>query len=803
MQIMGKTSVLISFCMAFCLISAFSFAQSGTSKDYPIQPVSFTKVKLTDNFWAPRIKLNHDVTIPIALQQCYITGRVENFKIAGKLTKGKFQSEYPFDDSDIYKIIEGASYSLQTNSDPYLEKRIDTLIYYIGLAQEPDGYLYTNRTIDSLHMHPWVGKKRWEKDPILSHELYNLGHLYEAAYAHFLATGKRTLLNIAIKSANLVDHDFGSGKLSYYPGHQVIEMGLAKLYRITNNERYLKLSKFFLDCRKGGDEYNQAHKPVIEQDKIVGHAVRATYMYSGMADVSALTGEVAYKNAIDKIWEDLLKTKYYITGGIGSGGDNEGFGEPYYLPNMSAYNETCASISNVMWNFRMFLLEGDSKFYDVLERTLYNSLLSGISLSADHFFYPNPLESQGQHSRSTWFGCACCPSNICRFIPSMPGYVYAQKGDDLFVNLFVNSTANIVLNGKKVVLEQKTDYPWNGKVEFTIKPEKTGKFNLMIRIPGWAQDQAVPTDLYHFSKKSTTPVTLTVNGKAYKYILKNGYALVEGNWKSGDKVILDLPMPVREIVANEKVKADIGKVALQRGPLVYCAEWPDNKDGHVLNLLLNKNTGFTTEFRPQLLNGVTVIKGEVTSASWTKDNKIEESNGELVAIPYYAWANRGAGEMSVWLANQKSASKPLPAPTIAYTSKLTASTKSKALMALNDQVEPENSNDHNVIYYHWWPKKNTLEWIQYDFAKAEKVSSSKVYWFDDGPFGGCRVPASWKLFYKDANGSWIPVKNITVYGVDKNKSNEVKFEPIETTALKMEIQLPKDNASGMYEWSVK
>lgn len=649
MQFFCKTSNLISFCIAFCLFCSTSFAQTKSSKDYPIQPVSFTNVKLTDYFWAPRIQLNQEVTIPIAIQQCYKTGRVENFKIAGKLTKGKFQSEYPFDDSDVYKIIEGASYSLQTNPDPFLEKRIDTLIYYIGLAQEPDGYLYTNRTIDSLHMHPWVGKKRWEKDPELSHELYNLGHLFEAAYAHFLATGKRTLLNIAIKSANLVDQDFGPGKLAYYPGHQVIEMGLSKLYRITNNEHYLELAKFFLDCRKGGNEYNQAHIPVIEQDKIVGHAVRATYMYSGMADVSAMTGETAYKNAIDKIWDDLLKTKYYITGGIGSGGNNEGFGEPYYLPNMTAYNETCASISNVMWNFRMFLLEGDAKYYDVLERTLYNALLSGISLNADHFFYPNPLESKGQHIRSAWFGCACCPSNICRFIPSVPGYVYAQKGDAIYVNLFMNSTANIILNKKKVVVDQKTDYPWNGKVEFILKPEKTGKFDLMIRIPGWARNQAVPSDLYHFNKPEIKSATLTVNGKPLKYIVKNGYAVVAGNWKKGDRVLLYLPMPVREIVANEKVKDDIGKVALQRGPLVYCAEWADNKDGHVLNFLLDQHTNFTTEFRSTLLKGVTVIKGEIKSTVCTNENQIIKLKRQFVAIPYYAWANRGAGEMCVWL----------------------------------------------------------------------------------------------------------------------------------------------------------
>jgi len=632
--------LFISFllCPGFFLISFNSKGQTSPSKDYPIQPVSFTDVKVTDHFWAPRIELNQKVTIPIALDQCYKTGRVENFKIAAKLTKGKFQSEFPFDDSDIYKIIEGASYSFQTNPDVQLAKRVDSLIYYIGLAQEPDGYLYTNRTIDSPHMHPWVGKKRWEKDSELSHELYNLGHLYEAAYAHFLATGKRALLDIAIKSADLVDHDFGAGKLAYYPGHQVIEMGLSKLYRITGDEKYLKLAKFFLDCRKGGNEYNQAHIPVVEQDKIVGHAVRATYMYAGMADVSALTGDNSYKNAIDKIWNDLVSTKYYVTGGIGSGGSNEGFSDPYVLPNISAYCETCASISNVMWNQRMFLLEGDSKFYDVLERTLYNALLSGISLNADRFFYPNPLESRGQHSRSAWFGCACCPSNICRFIPSVPGYVYAHKGPDLYVNLFMNNSATIDLNGERVNISQTTDYPWSGKIVIGVQPSREKVFNMMIRIPGWANNQVVPSDLYSFRSTDHTKILIKVNGKNFNYEVKNGYAVISRQWKKGDQLLIDLPMPVREIIANIAIKEDVGKIALQRGPLVYCAEWPDNKDGHVLNLSLNSKNTYSTEFLPGLLNGATVIK-----------TTVNESKQPFTAIPYYAWANRGAGEMMVWI----------------------------------------------------------------------------------------------------------------------------------------------------------
>ncbi len=626
--------------------------QKDLPRDYPIQPVNFTKVKVTDHFWAPRMELNQKVTIPIAIAQCYKTGRVENFKIAGKLTKGKFQSEYPFDDSDLYKIIEGASYSLQTNPDHQLESRIDSIIYFITLAQEPDGYLYTNRTIDSLHMHPWVGKKRWEKDPELSHELYNLGHLYEAAYAHYLATGKRSLLDVAIKSANLVDHDFGVGKLTYYPGHQVIEMGLAKLYRITGEIRYLNLAKFFLDCRRGGEEYNQAHKPVVEQDKIVGHAVRATYMYAGMADVSALTGDYAYKNAIDKIWIDLLETKFYVTGGIGSAGTNEGFSDPYLLPNQTAYCETCASISNVMWNYRMFLLEGDSKYFDVLERTLYNSLLSGISLSADRFFYPNPLESNGKQKRSAWFGCACCPSNICRFIPSVPGYVYAQKGDSLYVNLYLNNKASVDLNGNHLDVEQVTDYPWNGRIALLVNPSKQGKFTVMVRIPGWAQNQAFPTNLYHFRSDEDAKATITLNKVKSSFVVKNGYAIISREWKKGDKLELELPMPVRELVANPLIKDDLNKVALQRGPLVYCAEWPDNKDVGILSLVLDQKNMYTTTYLPNLLNGITIIK---TSINDSKIPGVASGNPRkiITAIPYYAWANRGPGEMSVWLNMQQ------------------------------------------------------------------------------------------------------------------------------------------------------
>ncbi len=769
---------------------------------YPIAPVPFTSVHISDNFWAPRIRTNHEVTIPIAIQKCRETGRIKNFKIAGKLEKGAFCSLYPFDDSDIYKIIEGASFTLQTTPDPALSLSIDTLIYYISLAQEPDGYLFTNRTIDSTKLHEWVGKKRWEKDPELSHELYNLGHLYEAAVAHYLATGKRSLLDIAIKSANLVYNDFIGKQLPYYPGHQVIEMGLVKLYGVTGEKKYLELAQYMLDIRHGGDEYNQAQKPVVEQDKIVGHAVRATYMYSGMADLAAINGNTAYKNVLTKIWNDLISTKYYLTGGIGSGGNNEGFGDPYYLPNMSAYCETCASIGNVYWNYRMFLLHGESKYMDVLERSLYNALLSGVSLSGDHFFYPNVLESRGQHKRSEWFGCACCPSNVCRFLPSIPGYIYAHDKSAIYLNLYIQNKADIDFNGSKTEIVQATDYPWSGKITVTVNPSATKHFAVALRIPGWASGDVVPSDLYHFLPDVNTPFTISVNGVPAGYVMKNGYALIENNWKPGDKIELNLSMPVKKVVANSLVSADRDKIALQRGPLVYCLEWPDNKEGHVLNLVFDPKSEPEATFRPQLLYGVEVITGQASSLRQTENGIQASGNETFTAIPYYAWANRGPGEMQVWMATKAEVAHPLRMLTLTGKSKISASIAGKSLCAVNDYEIPQSSNDQELLNYNCWPKTGSTEWIQYDFGKKTKVSESSVYWFDDGPFGGCRVPISWKILYKSGN-SWKPVKQQGEYPNAKHSLNSVKFKAIKTKAIRLEYALPPDFSSGLYEWTVK
>ncbi|MFT3946555.1 MAG: glycoside hydrolase family 127 protein [Agriterribacter sp.] len=790
------------------MISLAAAAQAKLKTDYPIQPVPFTQVHVIDNFWAPKIKVNAEVTIPYTLEQCKKNGRIDNFLVAAGKKKADKLSEFTFDDTDIYKVIEGASYSLQIRKDDQLEKYLDTLIAIIADAQEPDGYLYTFRTAKVSNPHEWIGAKRWEKEEDLSHELYNSGHLFEAAVAHYQATGKKNLLNIAVKNADLLVKTFGYGKEEKFPGHQIVETGLTKMYRVTGKQEYLDLAKFFLDLRGTpghlNHEYSQANKKVVDQHEALGHAVRAAYMYTGMADVAALTGNAAYLHAIDDIWNDVTDKKIYLTGGIGATGAGEAFGKAYDLPNMSAYAETCASIANVYWNSRMFLLHGDAKYIDVMERTLYNGLLSGVSLSGDRFFYPNPLASLGQHQRSAWFSCACCISNMTRFLPSMPGYVYAQNKNDLFVNLFVGSESLIKLPAGNITVVQNTNYPWNGKNEITINPASANAaFALHIRIPGWALNKPVPGDLYG-TDQTPDNVQLLLNGSPVAMNMQKGFAVLSRKWKKGDKVTLILPMTAKRILANDKVEADKNRFALQRGPLVYCLEGPDNKDSAVMNIVVKKDEAIEAVYKPDLLNGVTVLemKGSSTKRQLNSD-ALQHSEQIVTAIPYYAWANRGVSEMEVWIPFNESAARPKPAPTIASKSIIIGSvTNKRMLRALNDQYDPQDSQDASASYLHWWPKKNSTEFLQYDFDTAYTISSSGVYWFDDGPFGGCRTPASWKLLYKK-DGEWVPVKNTTAYETAKDKYNTVSFEPVTTTALKLEIQQSADHSAGVHEWMVK
>lgn len=794
--------------LAGCLAGNSLFAQKEQLKHgYPIDPVPFTSVKVSDSFWGQRLKASREVTIPLAFSKCEETGRYRNFELAAHPSDTTKVTGYSFDDTDVYKTIEGASYSLQTYPDKQLAHYMDSVLDIVAAAQEPDGYLYTARTMNPKHPHEWAGSKRWEKVEELSHEFYNLGHMVEGAIAHYQATGSRKFLDIAIRYADCVCREIGDGEgqVVRVPGHQIAEMALAKLYLVTGDQKYLDQAKFFLDKRgytSRKDEYSQAHKPVIEQDEAVGHAVRAAYMYAGMADVAALTGDTSYVHAIDRIWDNIVSKKLYITGGIGATNQGEAFGKNYELPNMSAYCETCAAIGNVYVNYRLFLLHGDAKYYDVLERTLYNGLISGVSLDGGGFFYPNPLESMGQHQRQPWFGCACCPSNICRFIPSLPGYVYAVKDNQVYVNLFMGNEAELKVGGKKVILHQETRYPWDGHVTLTVDKNAAGTFAMKIRIPGWVRNQVVPSDLYTYSDGKRPGYSVKVNGEAVTSALEQGYFTIERKWKKGDRVELQLDMEVRTVKANGKVEADRGRIAVERGPIVYCAEWPDNSF-NVLSLLMNQHPQFEVVERPDLLYGLNQIKTPVQTLEYDEQGRLVVKDQELTLIPYYAWAHRGPGNMAVWLPSEVRATRPVAIPTLASKSQVSASHPAKSLTAITDGLVPADENDRTIPYYHWWPKEGTTEWIVYEFPEKTEVSSSTVYWYDDAPWGSCRLPRSWKVYYKNEAGEWTPVPEADAYPVSKGNPNTVHFAPVSTSAVKLEVVLPEKYAAGMYEWEIQ
>jgi hypothetical protein len=632
-----------------------SMACAGEPPHRKLAAVPFTDVKIADEFWAPRIETNRTKTIPHDFKKCEETGRISNFAKAAGLEPGEFRGIY-FDDSDVYKVIEGAAYSIACRPDPELDKYLDGVIAKIAAAQQKDGYLYTFYTVRKEL------NKRWSNEKDM-HETYCAGHLIEGAVAHFRATGKRTLLDVAIRLADHVDSVIGPGKRGDVSGHEEIELALVKLYEVTGQQRYLDLAKFFLDERgsaKGHKLYGavlQDHIPIIEQTEPVGHAVRAMYLYCGMADVAAYLQPKGYVEALDKIWQSTATRRMYVTGGVGARHEGEAFGNDYELPNESAYCETCAAIGSGLWNYRMILMTGDARYADVLERVIYNGFLSGVSLDGEKFFYVNPLASKGNHHRQAWFGCACCPVNVVRFLPSLPGYVYAYDDDSIYVNLYTAGTAKVARKGGAVALTQETRYPWDGKVKIKVDPEAPGAFGLNLRIPGWTRVLSTAADeLYRGAPvKDESPVTVRVNGEAMLNLgVVKGYARLKRQWKKGDVVELDLPMPVRRVYAHRQVKADAGRVALQRGPVVYCLEAVDNGQA-MPSMYLPPEAALETEQRPDLLGGVTVIKGKAAIRS---ADPAQVQSADLVAIPYYAWDHRAPGAMMVWIPEDPAQAKP-------------------------------------------------------------------------------------------------------------------------------------------------
>ncbi len=643
--------LIFSFFILWSCKTQNDFSATEITTGYPIKPIDIRKVKLSDDFWLPIIKRVQNKTIEYALEKCKEEGRMENFLIAGGVLEGETRGYMPFDDTDLYKIIEGASYSLISNPDPKLDAYLDTLINIIKTGQEEDGYLTTWRTINGQKPPAqWVQPgERWEH-LAASHELYNSGHMFEAAVAHYEATGKRNFLDIALKNADLLVNTFGPGKIELLPGHQIVETGLIKLYQVSGNESYLNLSRYFLDQR--GDSsthklfgpYSQDHLPVTQQDEVVGHAVRAVYMYAGMTDIAAIQHDTAYRKAVDKLWENMVYKKMYITGGIGARHEGESFGDNYELPNLTAYNETCAAIGSVYWNHRLFMLTGDVKYYDVIERTLYNGLISGLSLDGEKFFYPNALESDGKYTfnqgactRKSWFDCSCCPTNLIRFLPSFPGLIYATQADTLYVNLYASNTAEVNVNEQNIIIAQSTSYPWEGQVGIHISPEQDAAFTVKLRIPGWQRNEVLPGDLYSYVTSNHETTRLMINGESMDLNPQNGYYSITREWSEGDKIELNFPMKVQMTRANDKVEEDRGKRSFEYGPIVYCVEEIDNPGG-LDKLSLSNQMTWSVEKKDDLLGGVNVI---------TATNK--KADTDFVAIPYYAWSNRGIGTMKVWL----------------------------------------------------------------------------------------------------------------------------------------------------------
>jgi hypothetical protein len=760
-----------------------------------LRPVPFRDVGIQDAFWAPRRETNRVASIPFSLQKLEEAGNLEDMRLAARGATNGFRGPV-FIDSDLYKALEAASYSLATHPDPALEKQLDDIIALMAAAQQPDGYLNTYFTVKEPG-------KRWTnlRD---CHELYCAGHMFEAAAAHYQATGKKSFLTIATRYADYIDSVFGPPpKRLGYPGHPEIELALIKLGRATGNQRYFDLARFFVENRgrkffatehqtpldKYDGSYFQDDVPIYDHQNIKGHAVRAAYLMSGVTEVASQTGDDRLLAMLGRVWRNTTERNEYITGGIGPSAHNEGFTVDYDLPNLTAYQETCATVALAQWAHRLALLYGDASYADVLERGLYNGILSGVSQDGTKFYYVNPLESAGTHHRSPWFGCACCPPNVTRTLAALGGYAYAVTTDSLYVNLYIQGSAQAKIGDTPVTLKVSTEYPWDGKVALELEPVTKAKFALRLRVPGWCHD-----------------ATVAVNHRAVKVpVTERGYLVLDREWKKGDRVELDLPMPVQRVSANPKVKADQGLLAIQRGPIVYCLEQCDQSEP-LAGFWLPLDAQLKAAREPGLLGGVVTITGEARAASdqnWRR--KLYQSAAPAVrvalkAIPYYAWDNRQPGLMKVWL--------PV-APQVQLTRGLEAQAKVTVSFAndncqpqgINDGLEPKTSGDQPAALCHWWPHKGTEEWAQYTWKKPIQVSGASAYWFDDTGRGECRPPASWRIEYLDGR-DWKPVAATGPYSVAKDKWCAIRFAPVKTTALRLVVQLPPNFATGVHEWKV-
>ncbi|MBS1705666.1 MAG: glycoside hydrolase family 127 protein [Armatimonadetes bacterium] len=758
-------------------------------------PVPFTRVKVQDRFWTPRQVTNARVTIKHAFAKLEEEGYNSNFELAAKGARTGFRG-LVFNDSDPYKVLEAASYVLAVNRDPEIEKLCDELIERIRKAQMSDGYLDTYFQINAP-------EKRWTNLRDL-HELYCAGHLIEAAVAHHQATGKSTLLNVATKLADHIDAHFGPGKAMGYPGHPELELALYKLADETKNDKYAKLSEFFLKNRGSKffatehqtplDQYDGTYwlddMPLVDRTQIAGHAVRAGYLLAGATDYAIRSRDPKWISMLDRVWENTTEKRMFITGGLGPSGSNEGFTNDYDLPTDSAYQETCASIANVLWNFRLLQLHGNAKYADVMERAMYNGVLSGGELNGEGFFYTNPLADDGNHRRTPWFGCACCPPNFARLVASAGGYAYLEDKTGVWVNLYMAGAAQLKVGAVNVDLKVTTDYPWSGGVQLEINPDKPGKWTLHLRQPDWCKT-------WQWANKPTEA----------RFNIETGYWEITRTWKKGDRISFEMKMPVERVVSAPEVEATRGMQALVRGPLVYCLEACDQQ-GDVAQMSIPDWSKFTIQWEGDLMTGAVSVSGTAligTKLQWGSQLYQPVSaptETSFKAIPYCMWANRKPGPMRVWMPTSP---QPSPRQGLELNAKVSMSFVSGNCdpKGINDGFVPVKSNITSPHQTHWWPHKGGSEWVAYEFQKPTKVSRARVYWFDDTGYGECRFPKSWLLEARTSDG-WKPVQLSPgqTFAISPNEWNEVTFAPIESNTFRIRIVMLDNFAAGIHEWQL-
>ncbi len=769
----------------------------------PLSSVPFTRVRLNDSFFAPRAEINRTAVIPACWKKCAETGRFKNFTVAAGLAAGKHEGAL-YNDSDVYKLIEGIAYSLALHPDAELAQRTDGLIATIAQAQREDGYLNTYWQLveppGSSESARWTNIRH-------GHELYCAGHLIEAAVAYAQATGREDLLEVARANADHIAREFGPGKRLDPPGHPELELALIKLAQHTGEARYAELARFFIDQRgrKEGrelfGEYAQDHEPLREQRAIVGHAVRAMYLYSGAVDVANWFGDATLLPPMRAIWNDLVESKLYVTGGIGSSAANEGFDKPFELPNESAYCETCASIGMLLWNQRLFLSTKETRFADLVERELYNGIPAGLSLDGTRFFYDNPLASRGQHERVPWFDCSCCPTNLVRTLPSVGQYVYATDERALYVSQFIQSQAEIDVAGTRVRVTQASGLPWSGHVEFTFEPENPVRFALWLRVPDWAGSTSIVAP----SLPASTPIDASLFPRDVESDGSH-WKVLEREWRRGDKLAYDLALDVKRLHADERVEADRGRCALQHGPLIYAFEAADN-GGRALDLVLASEKPLPQpRWRADLLGGTNVLEGKGERLRGDDPFIAITEPADLVAIPYCLWANRGRGEMEVWIAEDaRRAERATAGVRLAHEELILRAShcfERDTLAALDDGALGKNSADESIPRFTFWPRRGSSEWVEIDFRAPRKLSKTAVQWFDDTGRGACRVPKSWRALYQDG-AEWKPVAATAAGGVARDSLNTLEFAPVTTRALRLEIDLAPEVSAGLLEWRVE